>query len=203
MSSPETDSITRWIDGVKQGDEAAIQAIFNRYYDQLIRFARRKLEGTPKRIADEDDILNSAFKSFCAAAKKGRFPDLKDRDGLWRLLLSITARKAVDLKRYNDREKRKVLGESVFLRARAGDTNPGGMDQVAGDSGPTDEGTIAAEELERLLDKLGDDDLKAVAVAKLEGLTNREIAKRLDVALRTVERQLQLIRKKWEAELKA
>lgn len=49
---------------------------------------------------------------------------------------------------------------------------------------------MTAEELGRLLDKLGDEQVKAVAVAKLEGLTNQEIATRMDVALRTVERML-------------
>jgi len=203
MSSPDVGSITRWIEGVKQGDDAAIQEIWNRYYDKLIRFAQRKLEGCAKRVADEDDVLLSAFKSFCAAAKKGRFPDLQDRDGLWRLLLSMTARKAVDLKRYNSREKRKVLGETAFMKAPSSGTELGGIGQVVGDSPTPEMGAIAAEELGRLLDELRDAELKAVAVAKLEGLTNQEIAKRTDVSVRTVERQLQLIRRKWETELKA
>ena len=54
-----------------------------------------------------------------------------------------------------------------------------------------------AEEYERLLNFL-DDDQRAIAVAKLEGLTNPEIAARLDRSLRTVERKLQLIRGIWE-----
>ena len=74
MSSTHGDSITRWIEGAKQSDEAAIQAIWNRYYHELVRFARRKLEGRQKRIADEEDVALSAFKSFCFAAKEGRFP---------------------------------------------------------------------------------------------------------------------------------
>ncbi|HEY2154573.1 MAG TPA: ECF-type sigma factor, partial [Isosphaeraceae bacterium] len=43
-----------------------------------------------------------------------------------------------------------------------------------------------------------DDDQQAVAIAKLEGLTNEQIAARLNRALRTVERRLKLIRKIWE-----
>ncbi len=54
-----------------------------------------------------------------------------------------------------------------------------------------------AEEYERLLNFL-DDDQRAIAVAKLEGLTNPEIAVRFDRSLRTVERKLQLIRGIWE-----
>ena len=57
-----------------------------------------------------------------------------------------------------------------------------------------------AEECRRLLDKLGDDQLRDIAVYKMEGYTNEEIAARLDCALTTVERRLRRIRKTWEDE---
>src|SRR5262245_40207460 len=118
------DSITRWIEGAKQGEEEALQALWERYFDKLVRFARSKLESGSRRVEDEEDVALSAFKSFCMAARAGRFPDLKDRDGLWRLLLSMTARKAVDLKRYVNRQKRRVLGETAIGPAHAQDEKP-------------------------------------------------------------------------------
>ena len=39
----------------------------------------------------------SAFDSFCRGAEQGRFPDLNDRDNLWRLLVVFTTRKAARL----------------------------------------------------------------------------------------------------------
>jgi DNA-directed RNA polymerase specialized sigma24 family protein len=54
-----------------------------------------------------------------------------------------------------------------------------------------------AEQYEGLLGLL-DDDQRTIAIAKLEGLTNPEIAKRMNRALRTIERKLQLIRAVWE-----
>ena len=56
------------------------------------------------------------------------------------------------------------------------------------------------EQCERLLAQLADPDLEALASAKLEGYTNEEIAQRLGCSVRTVERQLHLIRKKWKHE---
>jgi DNA-directed RNA polymerase specialized sigma24 family protein len=53
-----------------------------------------------------------------------------------------------------------------------------------------------AEEYQRLLDGLGDDRLRAVAVWKMEGYTNEEIAAKLGRTLRSVERKLQVIRRK-------
>jgi ECF sigma factor len=44
-------------------------------------------------------VASSAFASFCRGAEGGRFPLLADRDDLWRLLVPITARKALHLAR--------------------------------------------------------------------------------------------------------
>ena len=60
-------------------------------------------------MADEEDIAGSVMESLLRAAQKGRFPDLADRHDLWRLLLRITVRKVVDLKRRESR-KRSVGG---------------------------------------------------------------------------------------------
>jgi DNA-directed RNA polymerase specialized sigma24 family protein len=59
---------------------------------------------------------------------------------------------------------------------------------------------MMAEECRRLLDGLGDDALREVAVARMEGYTNDEIADRLGCARRTVARRLDLIRKTWMTE---
>ena len=64
----------------------------------------------------------SAFDSFCRGVEQGRFPQLKDRDGLWALLVLITVRKAADLANYNRRERRgsgQVRGDSALAAAAA------------------------------------------------------------------------------------
>jgi len=196
---PDGDSVTHWIDRIKEGDSVAAQKLWERYFEKLVRFARRRLDGFPRRVADEEDVAISAFKSFCRAAERGRFPDLADRDGLWRLLLRITGRKAVDLIRYNHRQKRKVQGESVL---GVGDSqSPPGIAQVIGDAPTPEFAAAVTDECSRLLDGLEDSELQTVAVAKMDGFTNKEIAEQLDCSVRTVERQLHLIRKKWEREL--
>jgi DNA-directed RNA polymerase specialized sigma24 family protein len=48
---------------------------------------------------------------------------------------------------------------------------------------------------------LDDDQLRCIAVWKMEGLTNPEIAARLNCALPTVQRRLRVIRKAWSAEM--
>src|SRR3954451_24563191 len=93
---PSQGSITRCVGDLKAGDHAAAQVLWERYFDHLVRLARRRLAIANRAGADEDeeDAALSAFDSFCAGLAGGRFPRLEDRDDLWRLLVVITARKA-------------------------------------------------------------------------------------------------------------
>jgi DNA-directed RNA polymerase specialized sigma24 family protein len=143
-------------------------------------------------------VALSAFDSFCRRAANDGFPRLRDRNDLWRLLASLTARKACRLLRDEGRQKR---GGSLRPDAHRQLRNETSVEQAAA-AGPTPE--LAAQMLEecrRLLGLLGDARLQAVAQWKLEGYTNEEIASKLGCAPRTVERKLDLIRRSWEREL--
>jgi DNA-directed RNA polymerase specialized sigma24 family protein len=58
-----------------------------------------------------------------------------------------------------------------------------------------------ADECRRLFDLLGDPDLRSIALWKMNGETNEEIAARLGCVVRTVERRQAVIRSIWEAEV--
>ena len=111
---PPNEFETIWIRRLKAGDSAAAQRLWERYYGQLVRFAQKKLATAPRRMADEEDIALSAVNSFCMGAKQGKFPQLNDHDDLWRLLVTITARKAMHQLRRMRRQKRGggMCGES-------------------------------------------------------------------------------------------
>lgn len=201
MGAAAEPSVSQWIVGAKQGDTQAVEALWQRYFERLVRLARQKLTVSPRRMADEEDVALSAFASFCQAAQQGRFPDLADRNGLWRLLIRLTAQKAVDQQRYERRAKRgggHVRGESAFFEGNLSDTDRG-LAQVVGDTPTPEFAAIVAEECARLLNLL-DDDLRPVALAKMEEYTNHEIAKRLDCSVSTVGRSLHLIRRIWQRE---
>ena len=198
MESQPEPSISQWILGAKRGDSQAVAGLWRRYFERLVRLARQKLADAPRRVADEEDVALSAFASFCRAAQEGRFPDLKDRDDLWRLLITLTAQKAVDQVRHDHRIKRgggRVRGESA-LRKRDQSGTDKAMDHVVGDSPTPEFAAMVAEQCARLLDCLNDD-LRPVAVAKMEDYTNQEIAAKLNCSLSTVERSLRVIRKIW------
>src|SRR6516225_7466478 len=105
MSSPGG-SVTHWIGRLRAGDQAAAQPLWQLYFRRLVGLARKRLQGTPRRAADEEDAALSAFDSVCRGIENLRFPQLVGRDDRWRLLVVITARKALDLARHETRQKR-------------------------------------------------------------------------------------------------
>jgi DNA-directed RNA polymerase specialized sigma24 family protein len=163
---------------------AAAQSLWQHYFAQLVRLARDRLWGAPRQAADEEDVALSAFKSFCCAVDRGRFPRLDDRDDLWQVLVLITVRKAADLA---NRERRRQPAGGSQLERNAFD------DVIAREPDPALAAELA-EQYRRLLDALGDGVLRAVAQAKMEGLTNEEIQMRLNLNRSAVERKLRLIR---------
>src|SRR5262245_30692906 len=194
-------SVTFWIDRLKAGDPAAAQPLWEGYFRRLVGLARVRLQAAPRRAADEEDVALSAFHSFCRGAEEGRFPRLSDRDDLWQLLVLLTARKATNLVQQERRQKRG--GGKVFTAsALAGDDSaegPGFADLVSREPDPGFAAQVA-EECQLLLQRLGDSTLQAVAVWKMEGHTNEEIAANLGRCTGTVERKLRLIRAIWEGE---
>jgi DNA-directed RNA polymerase specialized sigma24 family protein len=56
---------------------------------------------------------------------------------------------------------------------------------------------MVADECRRLLEALGDETLRRIALLRMEGYADPEIAARLGCGLRTVGRKLDLIRKTW------
>jgi DNA-directed RNA polymerase specialized sigma24 family protein len=184
-------SITRWISQLQAGHLEAAQPLWERYFRQLVELTRRKLHAARPQGANEEDVALSAFDSFCRGLKRGRFPDLQDRDNLWKLLVVLTARKACHVMRDEMRQKRgggqRVSAADDLEQVVAQEPSPGFAAEVA-------------ENCQRLLDLLGNEELRTIALNKMEGFTTEEIASKLECAPRTVERKLRLIRSLWEKE---
>ena len=188
-------SVTRWIGELKAGDRDAAQRLWERYFADLVRLARARLRAVPRAAEDEEDVALSAFDSFCAAASHGRFPRLDDRDDLWRVLVTLAQRKAADLIRRQRRLKRgsgKVANEADVV-------GPEGelLGHIAGTAPTPSFAAMVAEEYRYRLDLLPEDALRRVAVLKMEGYSNDEIAVQLGLGLRSVVRKLDLIRRTW------
>jgi DNA-directed RNA polymerase specialized sigma24 family protein len=205
MSSEAEGSVTRWIGSLKAGGEAAAQPLWERYFDRLVHLARHQLRGRPRRAAveDEEDAALSAFDSFCRGAARGRFPQLSDRDDLWRLLVVLTVRKALDQLERHRAAKRgggRLIGESALIGGGGGGEAAeaeAALDRLVGPDPTPEFAARVAEQYRRLREALGEDSLRQVLDLRLEGYDRAEIAARLGCAVRTVTRKLEVIRRTW------
>jgi DNA-directed RNA polymerase specialized sigma24 family protein len=199
----QEDAVTLWLDGIKAGDGTDIQRLWDRYFRRLVRLAGAKLPAHCRRAFDEEDVALSAFQSFCDRAGRGQFPKLNDRDDLWRLLATITVRKALDTIRHQTRQKRgggDVLGESALLVGRDRDDQGEGLGAVLGREPTPEEVVQFADDCRQFLAKLHDPALRSIALRRLEGQTTPEIAAATKVSTKTIERKLRLIRAIWSEE---
>src|SRR5205807_9536124 len=157
-------SVTRWVTALKGGDLAAAQPLWERYHRKLVSLARQRLQAARRREADEEDVVQNAFHSFFQGVARGRFPQLNDRDNLWRLLVVITARKALD-QLAHERSKRQgggtLQGESRMSPGEP-DWDDAAIEQVVGDEPTPEFAAQVAEEYQRLINLLGDESLRQV-----------------------------------------
>jgi DNA-directed RNA polymerase specialized sigma24 family protein len=186
-------SVTQWLGPLQGGDPAAVQQIWERYFTRLVGLARAMLSSAPRRAADEEDVALSAFESFCRRAEEGRFPQLADRDSLWRLLVVITARKAAHLVRDETRAKR---GGGGAVLAGSGE-DEALLEQVLSREPTPELAAEVAEQCRVLLERLGDKELEQIALWRMEGYTVEEIAAKLGYAPRSIKRKLDKIRERW------
>ncbi len=194
MSSTEG-SVSHWLGPLRKGDAAAAQQLWELYFHRLVELARNRLRCAPRREAAEDVAL-SAFDSFCRNAAQGRFPQLADRDGLWRLLVVITARKAAHHTRDARRHKRGAM--TTMLPGGGGEQI---LEEIVGREPTPEFAAQAAEECQRLLRLLGDSELESMALLRLEGHTVEQIAQQSGYVSRTIKRKLRLIRTLWAQEI--
>jgi DNA-directed RNA polymerase specialized sigma24 family protein len=200
---PGDETVTCWLRQLEAGDQDAARHLWQRYYRELVVLARARLGTTPRRASDEEDVALSVLRCLYEGAARGQFTTLVNRHELWQLLATITGRKVIAQQRYLHKHKRgggRVRGDSVLHRSN-GDRSSLGFDGILGDAATPEVLAVAAEEFQRLMTLLEDDRLRQIAQCKLEGYTNAEIAKRLGLTSRSIERKLRSIRHVWEGEL--
>lgn len=199
----DQESVTTWLARLKAGRSHVAAQIWQRYVERLVRLARRKLGRTPRRAADEEDVVLSAFEGFLKGVNDGRFLKLDDRDDLWQVLVMLSERRAIALRRREQALKRgrgQVRGESAFAPPEENGSHKPGLEEAVGREVTPAFAAEMTEQLSCLLGRLTDDAQRQIALGKLAGQTNQELATKLGISLRAVERKLGIIRDKWRGE---
>lgn len=146
QSKKSPSSVTLSYEMLRKGDNAAAEQIWTRFFDRLVSVARREMQNSNRRVADEEDIASTVLASLCTQAERGQLPDIHNRDDLWRMLLVRLRNEVVDHVRNDTRAKRgsgKIRGDSVW-------ETPTGLDGVNGLE-PTPQLLIEMEEELQLL----------------------------------------------------
>jgi RNA polymerase sigma factor (sigma-70 family) len=186
-SADVSQSITRLIRNVQRDRASAVGPLLALYFERLVQLARRRLQGMPGMDGYEEDLALRSFHSICQRLRDPARPlHLEGRDDLWRLLATRTISRTIDLiRRHRPGE---VAGAHPVEQLLAREPTP-------------EEAAEMADECRRLLDLLGERELRQIALLKVAGYTNEEIATRLDCVSRTVERKVSRIRLLWKHEL--
>lgn len=194
-------SITLLLERFRAGDRTALHPLWDAYFRRLVGLASKKLGNFQHGAFDKEDIALSAFNAFCTRIESGASPQIRDRHGLWQMLALLTTRKAMNRIKSELRQKRDVRKN---LSSSEG-VDPENVDvlyiEALGREPDPAQAVEVADSMRHLLDSLANEEFKTIALKKLEGFTNQQIAQQLGRSLATVERRLDVIRARWQTVL--
>lgn len=162
---------------------AASRDLDRRFRAHLLALVRRRRSPDLEPIIDSEGVVQEALKSFFSGVAKHKFPDLNSRKDVKNLLITFVLRNLIDETRAQRAGKRNAEREENYAR--------GQPDHLADTANPTAEQVAEAHEcLEKLPEVVRPVHEKAIQILELglEGLRNNEIADRLDLSLRTVQK---------------
>jgi RNA polymerase sigma factor (sigma-70 family) len=179
-ASSNQDLLNAW----REGSEQAAEILVRRYMVRLTAMARSRLSRKLARRIDAEDAVLSAWRSFFVAADDGRLTVPQD-DNLWPLLVTLTLRKLARHAARHTAQRRSVDDEQSL------DHEPASQTVFAREPSP-DEAALGADELQSLMGSLDRSD-REILSRRLQGQSQATIAAAMNVAERTVRRNLQRI----------
>jgi len=190
-------SISRVIADYGEMEEEAAQILWGRFFERLCGYANQKIYKRHRRFFDGEDIAGSAMFALLDGLKKGKFEQVNNRDQLWQLLTTISARRALNRGQFHDREKRgggKVRGNSAIQ----GDQEIPHLSDYIGHFQDPAKFVELEMTCQELLKALPDDQYRQITLMRMAGLRNQEISKEIGCSTRTVDRKLKAIRLIWD-----
>jgi RNA polymerase sigma factor (sigma-70 family) len=172
----------------RTGDARAADELFSRYTSRLIAMARRRLSAQLARRVDAEDVVQSAYRCFCAAARDDQIVLHRSGD-LWRLLAKITLHKLCKQVKHHTAAKRTVARDQTF----GGDSSLMALGAAVARTPSPSEAVAVIEEVEQVLKGLSPHHRQMVEL-RLEGHLIEEIAHAADRSERLVRRVLDQVK---------
>jgi len=186
--NPADHSVTYWLAAAKDGDLAAGQALFERYFGRLVAVSRNAVP-RKRRVEDEEDAALAAMYAFLRGIEHGRFPDVSDRQTLWPLLVRIVVS-------HSRKQLRKQLAAKRQDAAVRGDSVLADLDETSVNFAEVAIHTIDEQAMVQLEDsiqairsQLGELEREIFDLKLLEH-SNREVATLLGRPSRTIDRKV-------------
>jgi hypothetical protein len=176
-------SDTNWDARLRDADPTVAEEIFARFSNRLAGLARQHLHQRLAARLDEQDVVQSALRTFFRRAAKGEFRIDTSTD-LWRLLARITVVKAREQARFHTAQQRNVAAETP---ATGSDLLP----IPAAEPGPLEQ-AVLIDQIEALLAGLPPL-YGQLLQSRLEGGTVMAIADELGLSRQSVYRMLDFL----------
>ena len=193
-------TVSEWIEQLKEdGRDSAATKLWGHFLEKLTNLVKRKLRTCSQSVSDEEDVVLEAVDACFRALKENRYPNVKNREDLWKLLAVIAERKAIDQIRRSVKGVDGIRANVSFRIVSDASSILYGIQEWPC-SEPTPEfAAIIAEDLVAYLNML-DSKHREVALLKMQGYSNREIGEKIGRSVPSVERYLKLIRTQWTDE---
>ncbi len=174
----------------RRGDSEAVSVLVRQYSSRLMAVAGNLLSAQVRRRVDHEDIVQSALFTFFRRVEQGEF-DIRDPEDIWRLLVTITVRKAQTQGRRHSAEQRAPAREaSATWLVAAMSREPGPVEAI-----------VLSEIVEDLTRWLEQEKYGEILERILRGEAKADIARDLGLSKRTVDRVLFRIREKLESQI--
>ena len=189
-------SIAPWLRRLKKSDADAMQVIWNRFFESLVSYANRRLDGHPQLKGTGEDIAASVFESLWRGCREGRFQQVSTQSELWWTLLKMAKRKCISHTRRESAEKRGGNSPPVSLN-NSDDNEQGLYRQLVSETPDPAYLVMITDEAKHCLSLLHDETRRRIAALSLEGHSTAEIAKAMDLSESTVRRKLDIVQEIW------
>lgn len=176
------------ISDYKAGSESAARTLFNRYFERLLRLAKRRIGQRLVSRVDPEDVLQSAFRTFFVRVRNNEFSFRADDDP-FKLLARLTVNNTLRQIAFHRAAKR-----NPELEAPQSNDTQDLLQQISAND-PSPEVTVArVDEFEQFMSQLPALERQVLSL-RLEGHSTLEIAEQLGTYDRKIRRILERIQK--------